>query len=91
MSTERACLWTAVSDFSCLLINFANSLGPYQNLQNVGPDLDPTFVTLIVIVIFYKETLKKEKSADNDKTPKKSKLSGSKEHRDCSLYIKVCI
>ena len=30
----------------CLLITFANSLDPDQDGQNVGPDLDPNFLTL---------------------------------------------
>ena len=29
-------------DFCHLLINFANSLDPDQDRQNVGPNLDPT-------------------------------------------------
>ena len=33
-------------DFCCLLINFANSLDPDQDQQEVGPDLDPKHLTL---------------------------------------------
>ena len=36
----------AYGDFSCLLITFANSLDPDQDRQNVGPDLDPNYLTL---------------------------------------------
>ena len=30
----------------CLLITFANSLDPDQAQQNVGPDLDPNYMSL---------------------------------------------
>ena len=33
-----------------LLISFANSLDPDQDRQNVGPDLDPNGLTLIVFL-----------------------------------------
>ena len=33
-------------DFSCLLITFAISLDPDQDLENVGPDLDPNCLAL---------------------------------------------
>ena len=36
----------ASSNFSCLLITFANGLDPNQDQQNVGPDLDPNPLTL---------------------------------------------
>ena len=36
----------ASSDFYPFLIAFANSLDPDQDLQNVGPDLDPNYLTL---------------------------------------------
>ena len=36
----------ASGDLCCLLITFANSLDPDQARQNVGPDLDPNFLTL---------------------------------------------
>ena len=57
----------ASSDFCHLLITFANNLDPDQDGQNVGPDLDPNFDTLIV---FQKEILKKkiEKKSADDKT-----------------------
>ena len=48
-------------DFWCLLITFANSLFPDQNLQNVGPDLD----------------ILKKKSADNNESIKLTKHSKS--------------
>ena len=35
-------LLLASSDFCCVLINFANSFDP---VQNVGPDLDPNHLT----------------------------------------------
>ena len=35
----------ASGDFCCLLIAFANSLDPDQDRQNVGPDLDPNYLT----------------------------------------------
>ena len=37
----------ASRDFCCLLITFANRLGPDQDQQNVGPDLDPNCLTLL--------------------------------------------
>ena len=40
----------ASSNFCRLLIIFANSLNPDQDQQNVGPDLDPIFLTLIVFL-----------------------------------------
>ena len=52
----------ASSNFSRLLITFANSLGPDQDRQNVSPDLDPNCLTLIVLLkeFFLKKlTLKK--------------------------------
>ena len=36
----------ASGDFCPLLITFANSLNPYQDQQNVCPDLDPNHLTL---------------------------------------------
>ena len=40
----------ARGNFCCLLLTFANSLGPDQAWQNVVPDLDPIlFDTLIVL------------------------------------------
>ena len=40
----------------CLLITFANSSDPDQARQNVGPDLDPNCLTLMV---FLKEFFEK--------------------------------
>ena len=34
------------SDFSHLVMTFANSLDPDQDRHNVGPDLDPNHLTL---------------------------------------------
>ena len=34
------------SGFYSLLITFANSLYPDQDRQNVGPDLDPNYLTI---------------------------------------------
>ena len=36
----------AGGDFCCLLINFANSLNPDHDQQNVGPDHEPNCLTL---------------------------------------------
>ena len=36
----------ASGDICCLLITFANSLGPDQNGHAVGPDLDPNSLAL---------------------------------------------
>ena len=35
--------------------NLANSLEPDQARQNVGPDLDPTCLTLMVFLIFFRK------------------------------------
>ena len=45
------CLFTnnsfsASGEFCCLLMIFSNSLDPDQSRQNVGPDLDPNYLTL---------------------------------------------
>ena len=57
-------------DFCLLLITFANSLDPDQDLQTVGPDLDPTCLTLIVLLNFFfeKVNFEKIKSAYDKKT-----------------------
>ena len=59
----------ARGNFCRLLINFANSLDPDQNRQNVGPGLDPNCLTLWLV--FKKEFLEKNnfgKSADDSKS-----------------------
>ena len=46
----------AAGKFCRLLTNFANSLDPEQDRQNVGPDLDPNpFDTLIVVTYYFLE------------------------------------
>ena len=50
------CSFLSSGDFCHLLINFANSLDPGQEQQNVGPDLDLNRLRLIA---FLKEFLKK--------------------------------
>ena len=40
----------AIGNICCLLITFANSLDRYQARQNVGPDLDPNCLTLMVFL-----------------------------------------
>ena len=45
-----------------LLITFANNLDPYQARQNVGPDLDPNWLTLTVVLIFFFENVDFEKN-----------------------------
>ena len=55
----------ASDDLCGVLINFANSLDPDQQRQNVGPDLDPNRSTLMVILIFFVE-----KSADDNQSMK---------------------
>ena len=37
------------SYFCRLLITFANSLNPDQDRQEVGPDLDPNWLTLLIV------------------------------------------
>ena len=43
-------LFLAKCDFCRLLITFANGLDPDQDRQNVGPDLVPNRLTLIVFL-----------------------------------------
>ena len=43
---DHLALSFASDDFCRLLITFANSLDPDQDLQNVGPDLDPNRLAL---------------------------------------------
>ena len=43
---ERINSFLASDDLFRLLMIFANSLGPDQDRQNVGPDLDPNRLTL---------------------------------------------
>ena len=49
--------YLASSYFIHLLITFANSLNPDQDRQNVGPDLDPNH--LMLLMLFLKEFLEK--------------------------------
>ena len=46
------------------ILNFANSLDPDQDRQNVGPDLDPNLLTLKVFMkdFFEKLILKKNQT-----------------------------
>ena len=57
--------------FCCLLITFANSLDPDQAQQNVGPDLDPSYLTQMV---FLKDFLEKVYFKKNPQTKKHAKL-----------------
>ena len=41
----------ASGDFLRLLINFANSLDQDQDRQNVCPDLDPNFLTRLIMLL----------------------------------------
>ena len=64
--------------FCRLLIAFANSLEPDQDRQNVGPDLDPNGLTLLIVILkeFLKKLiLKKKKSADDNKSMKRVKYA----------------
>ena len=56
-------------------ITFANRLDPNQAGQNIGPDLDPNYLTLIVLLkeFFEKVDFEKE-SADNKKKHENVKL-----------------
>ena len=57
----------AGSDFCKLLIIFANSLGPNQN---VGPDLDPNCLTLLIVLL--KDFFLKVNSEKSQKTTTKA-------------------
>ena len=62
----------ASGDFCHLLITFANSLQPDQDLQNVVPDLDQNCLidTLIVFLKDFFEKFNFEKSADENESMK---------------------
>ena len=45
-----------------------NSLDPVQARQNVGPELDPNFLTLTVFLNFFFEKHDFEKKSADDKT-----------------------
>ena len=56
-------------------ITFANSLDPDQDQQNVGPDLDPNCLTILIGFLgefFEKVIYEKKKSAEDNKSMKKS-------------------
>ena len=64
----------ANGNFCRLLITFANSLDPDQARQNVGPDLDPNCLTLMVFLKdFFEKKSKKKKNLDDKKKKKKKK------------------
>ena len=62
----------ASGNFCHLLITFANSLDSDQVWQNVGPDLDPSCLTLwwYSWMIFLKKLIWKKKSTDDKKACK---------------------
>ena len=64
-----------------LITFFANSLDPDQAQQNVRPDLDPNYLTLMV---FLKEFFKKVDFEKNQQTTKKHeklpRMQRAKEH-----------
>ena len=69
-----------------LLITFANRLEPNQAWQNVGPDLDPNCLTLMV---FLKGLFKKVDFLKNQQTTKKKNMKNypvSKELRKIHPY-----
>ena len=47
----------ASGDFCHLLITFVNNLGPDQDQENVGPDLDPNHFD--ILMVFLKESFEK--------------------------------
>ena len=60
----------------CLLVSSSNSLDPVQTRQNVGPDLDPNCLTLMV---FLKEFFKKVDYEKNQQTTKKHVILPSRQ------------
>ena len=60
----------ASSDFCHLLITFANSLDPDQDGQNVGSDLDPNRLTLM---LFLKEFFEKVNFENSQQTTTKAR------------------
>ena len=61
--------------FCCLQITFANSLDPDQDQQNVSPDLDPKFNTLVVFLKRFLENIYFGKSANDNKSMKNYQAS----------------
>ena len=61
-------LFLTSSDFCHLLITFANSLDPDLVQQNVGSDLNPNSLTLIVFLkeLFEKVNFEKKSAEDNN-------------------------
>ena len=53
-------------------ITFANSLDPDQDQQNIGDDLDPNHLTLMVFLKEFFEKLNFEKQSADDKTSMKN-------------------
>ena len=83
--TAQVCLWlTAMLSsltlsplvVTCrLLITFANSLDPDQARQNVRPDLDPNYLTLMVFLkIFLKKLILQNKNPQTTTKKKHAKL-----------------
>ena len=65
--------------------NFANSLDPDQARQNVGPDLDPN--SLILLLVFLKEFFKKvDFENDQQMTNETCKIS-----QEAMRYSKICL
>ena len=58
------------SDFCRLVITLANSSNPDQDQENVGPDLDPSCLTLWVFLKFLLKSYFWKKSADDNKSIK---------------------
>ena len=61
----------ASGDFYRLLITFANNLVPDQDRHNVGPDLDPYHLTLIVFRNCFLKNYFWKKSAEDTNCKKK--------------------
>ena len=55
----------ASSEFCCLPINFANSLNSDQAQQNVGPDLDPSSLTLLFLKEYFEKVMQRTKIMKN--------------------------
>ena len=70
--TGKTCLLTlSLLAVTCLLITFTNSLDPDQDQQNVGPDLDPSCLTLIVFLKEFFEKVNFEKVSRRQQKPEK--------------------
>ena len=73
-----------VSLIICLLVTFTNSLDPDKARQNVGPDLGPNCLTLMVFLkeFFEKEDFEEKNQQTTEKTCKITQCKGTYEQQN---------